>query len=106
MRAGPFFLLDRVEFEYVLYLGEPAAFSHSAAFGQWGSLVIELQQLHDVGPAGLLEKLNRPMNHVAYVCEDAAAESAALEADGLPMFLHAGFGPIDIRSSCISNRRS
>ena len=97
MGAGPFYLLDHVAFDYVTYLGEPAVFSHSAAFGQWGELVVELQQLHDLQPHGLRERLDRPMNHVAYVCADAAAVSAALDAEGLPMYLHAGFGPVEVR---------
>ena len=58
MLAGPFFRMDPVVFDHVRYLGEPAVFDHSVAFGQWGSLVVELQQLHDVQPRALFDKLN------------------------------------------------
>lgn len=97
MKAGPFYLLTDIEFETVLFEGEPAVFEHSAAFGQWGSIVVELQELHRVEPMTLHEKLDLPVNHIAYVCDDAAASSAQLEAAGFSPYLRASFGPIDVR---------
>lgn len=97
MKAGPFYLLDNIEFEQVLFEGEPATFEHSAAFGQWGPIVVELQQLHGAKPAALLEKLDRPVNHFAYVCPDAPAASERLAAEGFPLYMQASFGPIDVR---------
>ena len=88
MNAGPFFVLDHVEFEFVVFNGNPATFSHSAAFGQWGDLVVELQQFHDVKPLSLLNLLDIGMNHIAYICHDPDADSAVLEGKGLPLFLH------------------
>lgn len=97
MKAGPFFLFDHVAFEQVLFNEQPAVFDHSAAFGQWGQTVVELQQLHEVKPATLHEKLSLPINHIAYVSADAPADSERLCAEGFPMYMRAQFGPLDVR---------
>ncbi|MCE0766877.1 VOC family protein [Pseudonocardia kujensis] len=94
MHAGPFFLLENVEFDFMEYEGEPAIFEHSGAFGQWGDIAVELQQLHRVEPEGLRRRLEVPMNHVSYIAEDGAAASAELEAAGMPLYMVHGSGPI------------
>lgn len=97
MNAGPFFLLERIKFDYVDAGSESAVFEHSTAFGQWGDIVVELQQLHEVAPTWLRSKFEVPMNHVAYVVPDGEATSRDLEVRGLPLFLTCGFGPITAR---------
>jgi hypothetical protein len=51
--AGPFYLLEHVAFDECTSGGTPAVFDHSAAFGQWGAVPVELQQVHDLRPAEL-----------------------------------------------------
>jgi methylmalonyl-CoA/ethylmalonyl-CoA epimerase len=98
--AGPFFLLEHIDFDRVEHGGAPAVFDHSAAFGQWGSIAVELQQIHEVKPARTLGPLlygrGTAPNHVAYIAPDPESESARLERLGLPKFLFATFGPVEI----------
>lgn len=101
MGAGPFFLIDRVRFDEVTTrAGLPAVWEHAAAFGQWGSLCIELQQLDDVRPPQLRELLtpgDMPVvNHVAYVSDTPEDDSAELTAAGYDLFLHAVFGRVEV----------
>ena len=98
--AGPFFLIDRVQFDEVTYDARPAVWEHAGAFGQWGALCIELQEIVEASPphvAALLTPGPMPVvNHVAYVSDDPEADSAELSAAGHELFLHAKFGGIEV----------
>lgn len=104
--AGPFFLLEHIAFERVEHFddlhprGAPAVWDHSAAFGQWGPIAVELQQIHTIAPTRTLgPKIvgrGTAPNHVAYIAEDPEGESARLQGLGLPKFLFATFGPVEI----------
>ena len=94
--AGPFFLIDHLPFDSVTFHGEPAAYDHSSAFGQWGSLKLELTVVHDAQPAGLADALGGPpgrVGHVAWVVADLEAESARLAAAGVPRLPRGPRGP-------------
>ena len=97
--AGPFFLLgEHVTFEETLLEGEPCTFDHASAIGRWGPIFLELIQLHEVTPE--LESRyvagGSRISHVGYVVDDPAAESARLEAAGMPRFLYLRQGPVQI----------
>jgi hypothetical protein len=49
--AGPFFVRPHIEVVDVMYRGRPATFDHSSAYGQWGSLMVELVEDHTAGPS-------------------------------------------------------
>ena len=49
--AGPFFIIPNIRFGVLTHHNEPAVFDHSAALGQWGSIAIELMQIHVKDPA-------------------------------------------------------
>jgi glyoxalase/bleomycin resistance protein/dioxygenase superfamily protein len=99
--AGPFFRMDDVPFDSAESGGQPCVFEHSMALGKWGGMFVELQEIHNVQPdslAPLLRSGAEPaVSHVAYACVDAEAQSARLEALGLPVFLTARVGPICAR---------
>jgi hypothetical protein len=99
--AGPFFMFDRVKFDEVLHLGKPCTFVHSCAFGQWGAVMVEIQEIHASDPSTLTELLipgTLPVpNHVAYVSERPEEDSAALIGDGYKLFLHVKRGEIEAR---------
>lgn len=94
--AGPFFLNEHVAFDECTSDGMPAVWDHDAAFGQWGLVPVELQQVRDVRPvelAGLLTTDGRAAaNHVGVTADDPAAESARLEALGFGLRMHARIG--------------
>lgn len=89
--AGPFYAMEHIVFDEVTYLGEPANYDHSSAFGAWGPLIVELTQVHEVGPDGLRESLAGPggIGHVAWLADSLDEETARLAALGITPF-HAG----------------
>jgi methylmalonyl-CoA/ethylmalonyl-CoA epimerase len=98
--AGPFFLLEGIEFSRVEYCGSPAAWEHSAAHGMWGPIGIELQENHRVAPEGLASLINRPegaINHIAFVTSDPESASARLERNGMPQVLYAQNDSVEMR---------
>jgi methylmalonyl-CoA/ethylmalonyl-CoA epimerase len=99
--AGPFFLVDHVAFDELTHRGQPCVWDHSAAFGQWGSMAIELQELHASDPPALTELLvpaAMPVfNHVAYLSATPEDDSAELGAAGHELFLHGRTGALEIR---------
>jgi hypothetical protein len=94
--AGPFFLLPPSDFEEVVHDGSAATFEHRSAFGQWGSIAVELQQIDDARPAAVADALARApgLNHVSYMTDDLEAESARLVERGMPVVLAARGGPV------------
>lgn len=90
--AGPFYAMEHIVFDEVSYRGEPAAYDHSSAFGQWGPLIVELTEIHDAQPEGLRESLVGPgggVGHIAWLADSLEDEVARLEAAGITAF-HAG----------------
>lgn len=97
--AGPFFAMEHIVFDEVTYRGEPAAYDHSSAFGQWGPIVVELTQVHDAQPPGLRDALVGAradlgrVGHVAWLAESLEDEVARLEHAGLTAFHTGRTGP-------------
>ena len=86
--AGPFLIRHHLPV-IARHDGEPAVYDHSAAFGQWGPVMLELIQLHEVEPAAMREVLQHDLpgqvNHFACWVEDLEAASAALIEQGMPL---------------------
>ena len=66
--------------------GEPGVFDHSSAYGQWGSMMVELVQDHTVGPTPVP---GPGLHHLAFFVDDLAEASAAQSAQGRPEALWA-----------------
>lgn len=99
--AGPFFLVERVPMENVLSRGEPAQFVHNSAFGYCGGAPIELIETFSLAPERVEKGFSaaRPgVHHVAYVVpgSEVADLRGALEERGLPQYLSAQLGEIDV----------
>lgn len=98
--AGPFFVLRDVSLEQVTSRGEAATFDHDTAFGQCGSVPIEVMQLKRLEPERVREGFSQSppnLHHTAYVVAPKLLAEARedLERRGLPAFLHATSGDID-----------
>lgn len=101
--AGPFFWLgEDIEFDESEFRGEPCLLSHGAVIGRWGSIALELTQIHDISPApfeelflGNSRTLPR-VGHVSFVTADRAAENKRLTEFGMPQFFRARKGPMEI----------
>jgi catechol 2,3-dioxygenase-like lactoylglutathione lyase family enzyme len=95
--AGPFFGIEHMQFDEVDYLGEPAVYDHSAAFGQCGPIIVEITVAHRVEPEGLRSALAKPgdgVGHVAWLADSLEAEVARLTAAGHIPFHSGRTGPV------------
>jgi catechol 2,3-dioxygenase-like lactoylglutathione lyase family enzyme len=95
---GPFLVQEHVPFDGVTADGDPVVFDHTKAYAAYGSLFVELKLIHDAeaaapffGPGG-----GAGLNHVAYVVDDAAAESERLAERGMPSTVRARVGELDV----------
>jgi len=97
--AGPFYVLEHVTFDECTSRGAPAAWDHSAGFGQCGTIPVELQQVHDLRPAELAGPLTADgrtaVNHVGVTADDPAAESARLRSLGFGLCLYSRIGDVE-----------
>ena len=97
--AGPFYVNEHVAYDECATGGTPVVWDHSAGFGQWGTMPVELQQTHDLRPTELVTPFTaagrNAVNHVGITAEDPAAESARLESLGFDLCMHARLGEID-----------
>lgn len=94
--AGPFFVMEHLEFDAVTYDGGPAIYDHSSGFAAWGPILVELTQVHDAQPQGLRDALAKPgsgVGHVAWLADDLEAETARLQSAGLRSFHTGRTGP-------------
>jgi len=77
---GPFFVIEHIALSDVEIDGRPAAFDHSSAYGQWGSVMVELICQHDPGAEPVVGSSG--VHHVASFVDDFDAASEGLIADG------------------------
>jgi hypothetical protein len=94
--AGPFFGMEHMVFDEVTYRDGPAVYDHSSAFGAWGSILVELTQVHDAQPPEFREALVAPgagIGHIGFVVPSLSEETERLEAIGLVAFHTGKTGP-------------
>ncbi len=90
--AGPFFVRPHIALVDVVYRGRPGVFDHSSAYGQWGSLMVELVVDHgqgnspisDVFPAG-----ESGLHHLAFIVDDLHETVKVLVAAGYEIAMSA-----------------
>ena len=83
--VGPFRVIEHVGLGDFRFRGEPAVLDHSAAFAQWGPVILELNVAHDVQPPELRDALGiapGAVSHTSWYTGDLAAEGEHLEASG------------------------
>jgi catechol 2,3-dioxygenase-like lactoylglutathione lyase family enzyme len=97
---GPFLVQEHVPFDGVTTDGDPVVFDHTKAYAAYGSLFVELKLLHHAAPASAEPFFGSNggagLNHVAYVVDDAAAESERLAERGMPSTVRARVGELDV----------
>ena len=98
--SGPFFLIEDIRQE-VTYRGEKSVYHHSAAFGQWGEMQVELMQSLSSGP-NILHELypegsgRHGLHHVALIVDDIEASVAEFNASGFPEAMRAFMPEMDM----------
>jgi hypothetical protein len=101
--VGPFQVIEHVRFEeFVLTIDgqqhHDVVFDHAAAFAAWGSVVVELNQVHAIDDrlAAALNPTPGAVSHVSWVVPDVGAESARLARLGCRLINTARSGPIEV----------
>ena len=83
--AGPFFIAEHIPIKNVIYRGHPSELDITAAYGQWGEIMVELVQDHGEGPS-IIRDLYPPqksgLHHLAYFVNDMDLVSAKLVEEG------------------------
>ena len=83
--AGPFFVRPHIPVSDVVYRGQPSTFDHTSAYGQWGSLMVELVQDHGTAPSVVRERYaphESGLHHLAFIVADLDDITQRLVADG------------------------
>ena len=83
--AGPFFIAEHIPVENVRYRGRPATLDHSSAYGQLGTIMIELVQQNDPGPSAFRDMFGpgeQGLHHAATIVPDFEEELARYESLG------------------------
>ncbi len=86
--AGPFYVVDHIELEWGEHRGERCDFVHSSAYGQWGSVMMELVQQESEGPSpfrDLFAPGQSGLHHVATIVDDLPTAYAHFDAAGIPL---------------------
>jgi len=81
--VGPFFFRDHIAVTNARVDGITSTFDHSAAYGQWGEVMLELITVH--GPPGAAVGLH----HKAYFVDDFDAAGDDLVERGWPESIYA-----------------
>jgi hypothetical protein len=99
---GPFALAAHISFTGFVLDGrpvdEPIVFDHSAAFAAWGSIVLELGQVHEIddGLAAAYGVRTGTVSHVSWLAPDLAAERVRLADAGCTFINSAETGPVSV----------
>jgi len=90
--AGPFLVRQHVELVDVMYRGQPGAFDHTSAYGQWGSIMLELVEDHQLD-ASPVRDMYAPgesgLHHLAFFVDDLDSTVRDLVAAGMPIAMSA-----------------
>ena len=102
--AGPFYINEHIPIERAIYRGQPGEFDHSSAYGQLGSVMLELVQQNNDGPSAIRDMYapdEQGLHHCATIVPNFEEELARYEALGFTIanrFVLAGgmeFGFVD-----------
>ena len=88
--VGPFFVIEHIAVPTARVNGTPSTFDHSSAYGQWGSVMVELICQHDDGAGRIVGTSG--LHHVAGFVSDFASAASYLVAAGFPEVLYAETG--------------
>lgn len=88
--SGPFFVLRHVALASSVHRGVERPFDHSSAYGQWGSVMVELVVQHNAEPSALHEMFphgsgTEGLHHAALFVDDLEAAIARFEREGAPL---------------------
>lgn len=88
--SGPFFVLRHVALASSVHRGIEQPFDHSSAYGQWGSVMVELVVQHNPDPSALHDMFphrerTEGLHHAALFVDHLQGEIARFESEGAPL---------------------
>jgi hypothetical protein len=88
--SGPFLVLRHVALASSHHRGVERPFDHSSAYGQWGSVMVELVVQHNADDSALHEMFpygsgQQGLHHAALFVDDLHAEIARFGSEGAPL---------------------
>jgi hypothetical protein len=88
--SGPFFVLRHVALASSQHRGVEHPFDHSSAYGQWGSVMVELVVQHNPDPSALHDMFpfgsgKEGLHHAALFVDDLDAAIARFAAGSAPL---------------------
>lgn len=88
--SGPFFVLRHVALASSQHRRMERPFDHSSAYGQWGSVMVELVVQHNPDPSALHDMFphgsgKEGLHHAALFVDDLEAEIARFASEGAPL---------------------
>lgn len=104
--SGPFFIAENLR-QPIHYRGRDTELCTSTAFGQWGSMQIELMQASPDGPADILHELypkgsgRYGLHHVAIIVDDFDAGMAEMKAAGFEEALRSYIPAMDMPAALV-----
>jgi hypothetical protein len=96
--AGPFLVMEHIPLENVVYRGEPGMLDHSSAYGQYGSLMLELVQQNGSDPSAFMDMYTPGaygIHHTARFAPDLDADIALYRERGHATAMRASAGELD-----------
>jgi catechol 2,3-dioxygenase-like lactoylglutathione lyase family enzyme len=79
--AGPFFVRPHIGVVDVVHRGRPSTFDHTSAYGQWGSIMVELVEDHSRGSTAVRDVYapgESGLHHLAFLVGDLAGAVRAM----------------------------
>lgn len=90
--SGPFFYAHNVPIRSCTFRGRPVEFDHSAAFGQWGDVMVEFLTIHTPPPNLASEVFGpaepRGLHHLAFIVSDPLDVVRQANEQGLGTTMH------------------
>jgi hypothetical protein len=91
--SGPFYVADQIRFASATYRGEPTEWDHSAAFGQWGDVMIEFTQQNNIGDSVLTDVFpagsgRTGLHHLGFFVDDPVSYARTMEHEGYSLAFH------------------
>lgn len=88
--SGPFFIAQKIKLASSQHRGIEQPFIHSSAYGQWGSVMVELVVQHNDAPSALHDMFpygtpGTGLHHVALFVDDLARAIGRFGALGAPL---------------------
>ena len=98
MGVGPFFLMEGVRLDNMIYKGEPSAASFDLALAYWGDIQIELIRPRDDHPSIYTGEYGavQGLHHVCILVDDIAHARRVCDENGAEIVIEGALGDVKV----------